>query len=110
MNSKTACMYVYDVDGEGECLCHFIECDGETVKVCLDESVKTKPFWEMQQAMHARMGHTLVMEETKDNRTAWSVRIGRGDFAMMLTYLSIAMETRERNMRRGGRDVQASLN
>lgn len=99
---KDGWIYVYDVDGEGACVMHFATQAPEGFYVNLGESVMHPKFFRAQQAMHQRMGHTLVLEEESYGRSLWTVRVGRGDFLMMLQAIQMALEGIPGNTMNGG--------
>lgn len=89
MSAQNDCtMYIYDVDGEGLCVMHFATLKGEIGAVAVSVSAMQKGFFAMQQAMHARMGHTMTLEVDNDEGTVWTVRIGRGDFTTLLAMVN----------------------
>lgn len=102
---KRGSIYLYDVDGEGACVMHFACAADEGVYVMLGERVMHPDFFAQQQAMHAKSGHTLVMEEENYGRTLWSVRIGRGDFLAMLSAVAMALDGMPGIDQRGGFDA-----
>lgn len=91
MSTTNPILYVYDVDPEGGCVQHFAIGKPEGVYVGISVSVMPPGFFKMQEAMHQRMGHTLVVEVDNEHGTVWSVRIGKGDFQSMLQTVKQAM-------------------
>lgn len=80
---------------------HFAAAAEAGVYVNLGDTVFSPQFFKLQQAMHQRMGQTLTLEIEDDRSTVWSVRIGRGDFVMLLAAVAMAIEN-EKLIAEGG--------
>jgi hypothetical protein len=81
-------IYVYDVDRVGGVMMHFATLKGEEGSISYSPVIYPQALFRAQEAMHKRMGHTLTLEIDNELGTVWSVRIGRGDFNLLLAMLT----------------------
>jgi len=94
MSTTKAQMFVYDVDPEGGCVVHYAAMHDEGCYVQCGSQVYPNSYFRTLEAMHQKSGHTLTMELDNEEGVLWSVRIGRGDFNMMLELVRQALEKR----------------
>jgi hypothetical protein len=97
-----AMIYVYDVDGEGDCVMHFISTDGEQVAVMPGNCVYPPTFFKSQLAMHQRMGHTMTVEVDNELGTVYAVRVGSGNFWLLMSMLTNIIEGMIEGWENGG--------
>lgn len=94
MSTTIAELFMYDVDPEGGVVMHYAAMHTEGCYVQVGNTIYPPGLFKRMETMHQKSGHTLTMEIDNDDGVLWSVRIGRGDFNMMIELVRMELEKR----------------